>query len=96
MSESEFRFAREYWTGDSRDGKSENGDGYHYYRMTQGGLILEAYEAYERDDGTMVVSPLPEMQNVNWIADLGFEDFEALDMVSERDFEEIRSVLTTQ
>jgi hypothetical protein len=92
----EFKFAREYWTGDSRDGKLENSDGYHYYRMTPEGLIMEAYEVYEKDDGTPVVSPLPEMQNVDWIKDLGFEDFEALDIVTERDFTDVRDQLTKQ
>ncbi len=92
----DFKFAREYWTGDSRDGKCENSDGYHYYRMTPAGLIVEAYEVYEKDDGTQVVSPLPEMQNVDWIKDLGFEDFDALDAVTERDFLSIREQLTKQ
>jgi len=74
----------------------ENGDGYHYYRMTPNGLIFEAYEVYEREDGSQVVSPLPEMQNVDWINDLGFEDFEALDAITERDFEDIRAQVTKQ
>jgi hypothetical protein len=96
VAQNEFKFAREYWTGDSRDGRMENGDGYHYYRMTPNGLIFEAYEVYEREDGSQVVSPLPEMQNVDWINDLGFEDFEALDAITERDFEDIRAQVTKQ
>jgi hypothetical protein len=86
-------FVREYWTGDSRDGAVVNGDGYHYYRMSKGGLIFEAYEFYETDDGLEVASPLPEMQNVDWLNDLGFEDMDALDLIDENEFQRIR-VLT--
>ena len=85
-------FAREYWTGDSRDGAVVNGDGYHYYRMSKEGLIVEAYEFYETDDGVEVASPLPEMQNVNWKEDLGFEDMDALDLISESEFSRIREM----
>lgn len=85
-------YAKEYWTGDSRDGVLVNGDGYHYYRMTKAGQILEAYEYYETEDGREFVSPLPEMLNVHWIDDLGFEDFEALDMIKEFDFQRIKDV----
>jgi hypothetical protein len=87
-------FAREYWTGDSRDGRMVNGDGYHYYRLNPDGLITEAYEFYEHEDGTEVVSPLPEMQNINWYADLGFEDTEALDTVSENEFQRIKGLIS--
>lgn len=96
MTQITYRFAKEYWIGDSRDGRLENGDGYHYYRMTPNGFIHEAYEVYEREDGTQVVSPLPEMQNVDWIKDLGFDDFEALDNITEKDFEDIKAQLTRQ
>lgn len=85
-------FAREYWTGDSRDGVLVNGDGYHYYRMTKEGKILEAYEYYETEDGREFVSPLPEMLNIHWIDDLGFEDFEALDTIKEFDFQRIKEI----
>jgi hypothetical protein len=85
-------FTREYWTGDSRDGAVVNGDGYHYYRMTKEGLIQEAYEFYETDDGVEVASPLPEMLNVDWVKDLGFEDLEALDIVDENEFYRVRSL----
>lgn len=88
----ELLFAREYWTGDSRDGALVNGDGYHYYRMTKSGKILEAYECYELDDGRECANPLPEMLNVNWIEDLGFEDFEALDMIKETEFSRIKNI----
>ncbi len=89
------QYAREYWTGDSRDGRLVNGDGYHYYRFSGSGLIIEAYEYYEHDDGTEVVSPLPEMQNVDWYKDLGFEDLDALDLITEADFSRIKSILVS-
>jgi hypothetical protein len=85
-------YTREYWTGDSRDGAVVNGDGYHYYRMSREGLIIEAYEFYETDDGVEVASPLPEMLNVDWMKDLGFEDLEALDIVDESEFFRVRSL----
>lgn len=88
----EFVYMREYWTGDSRDGRLVNGDGYHYYRMSSDGSIFEAYEVYETDDGSEVAAPLPEMQNVNWVKDLGFEDMEALDAVDETEFLRIRAL----
>lgn len=90
----ELVFAREYWTGASRDGVLEDGDGYHYYRMTKTGRILEAYECYELDDGRECASPLPEMLNVHWINDLGFDDFEALDMIKEIEFSRIKDIAT--
>lgn len=86
------KFTREYWTGDSRDGVLVNGDGYHFYRMTEAGQILEAYEYYETEDGREFVSPLPEMLRVHWIEDLGFEDFEALDVIKEYDFQRIKDI----
>lgn len=89
-------FAREYWTGDSRDGAVVNGDGYHYYRMSKDGRILEAYEFYETDDGVEVASPLPEMLNVSWKEDLGFEDLEALDVIQEGEFDRVRDLTKSQ
>ena len=88
----ELLFAKEYWTGDSRDGVLVNGDGYHYFRMTKSGKILEAYEFYESEDGREFACPLPEMLNVDWITDLGFEDFEALDMIKEYDFTRVKEI----
>ncbi len=85
-------FAREYWTGDSRDGNLVNGDGYHYYRMSKDGKIIEAFEFYESDDGVPVVSPLPEMKNVHWIDELGFEDMDSLDIIKEYDFLRIKNI----
>ena len=85
-------YTKEYWTGDSRDGAVVNGDGYHYYKMSKNGLIMEAYEFYETDDGVEVASPLPEMLNVNWKEDLGFEDMDALDLIEESEFHRIRDL----
>ena len=93
MSQTDYSYYREYWVGDSRDGSLVNGDGYHYYRMEKDGKIIEAYEYYEQDDGIGVVSPLPEMNGVNWLTDLGFEDMEILDPVKQSEFERIREML---
>jgi hypothetical protein len=90
----EIVFAKEYWTGDSRDGAVVNGDGYHFYRMTSLGEILDAYEFYETDDGRECVAPLPEMIGVHWQNDLGFEDFEALDFIKEYEFDRIKEIST--
>lgn len=91
---SDIMFAREYWTGDSRDGRLVNGDGYHYYQLTRAGKILEAFEYYEKEDGTAVVSPLPEMRNVHWIEDLGFDDLDVLDPIPEIEFLSIKESLS--
>lgn len=91
MNESHI-FTREYWTGDSRDGALVNGDGYHFFRMAPHGLIMEAYEVYENDDGQEIVTPLPEMHNVRWIEDLGFDDLEILDAIEEREFLRIKGM----
>lgn len=88
----DYIFAREYWTGDSRDGMLTNGEGYHFFRMKEQGLIIEAYEMYETDDGEEIVTPLPEMHNVDWIKDLGFEDLEVLDQIDEGEFIRIRGL----
>lgn len=90
--ETDIIYTREYWTGDSRDGAVVNGDGWHYYRMRKGGMIVEAYEFYETDDGVEVANPLPEMMNINWLKDLGFDDLEALDMIEENEFSRIREL----
>lgn len=85
-------FAKEYWTGDSRDGTLVNGEGYHYYRMTKSGKILEAFECYELEDGRECASPCPEMVNVHWTEDLGYEDFEILDFIKEFEFSRIKDI----
>tara|TARA_B100000902_G_C26945582_1_gene733212 strand:- start:51 stop:341 length:291 start_codon:yes stop_codon:yes gene_type:complete len=92
MTERNTVFAKEYWTGDSRDGQIVNGDGYHYYEMSKEGLIIDAYEFYERDDGTEVASPLPEMKNVSWTKDLGFEDWEVLDTIKKFEFDRVKEL----
>ncbi len=89
----QYMFTRDYWSGDSRDGHLVNGEGYHYYRMSAEGLICEAYELYETDDGQEVVCPLPEMNNVDWFKDLGFSDMEILDPIAAEEFERIRDLL---
>jgi hypothetical protein len=85
-----YQYTREVWNGNSRDGMVVNGDGYHYYRMTSDGTIIEAYEVYEKDDGEEIASPLPEMLSVGWIRDLGFADLEVLDMITEAEFDRIK------
>ena len=92
MNDTDYIYYREYWVGDSRDGSLINGDGYHYYRMEQGGKIVEAYEYYEQDDGIAIVSPLPEMNQVHWINDLGFEDMEILDSITPAEFDRIKEI----
>ncbi|MBC61436.1 MAG: hypothetical protein CMP11_03185 [Zetaproteobacteria bacterium] len=79
-------FQREYWTGDSKDGVILSGDGYHFFRMDENGDIYEAYELYESDDGDEVVTPMPELQNLNWFKDLGFDSFEILDRIQKSEF----------
>lgn len=82
-------FCKEYWLGNSRDGVIKNGEGYHFFKMTKDGTIVEAFEVYEQDDGEPVVSPLPEMVQVNWLADLGFEDWDVLEDITEYEYAEI-------
>jgi hypothetical protein len=85
-------FVKEYWTGDSRDGSMTNGDGYHFFQMKADGNILEAYEVYETDGGEVIATPLPEMINVGWLSDLGFEDFADLETVEEREFKHVKKL----
>lgn len=77
---------REYWSGDSRDGLYNNGDGYHYFEMQGDGAILKAYEYYETDDGEERVTALPELVGINWFEFFGFEDDELLEDVPEHEF----------
>lgn len=90
---SDLCFRKEYWMGNSRDGAIKNGEGYHYYKMSPSGTILEAYEMYETDDGDQIVSPLPEMLNINWTNDLGFLDLEILDDISEYEFQSMKELV---
>ncbi len=85
-------YAKEYWTGDSRDGRLTNGDGYHYYVMEKDGAILEAFEAYEDDDGEPVVTPLTETVGINWYHDLGYSDLENLDIIDEDEFSYMKEI----
>lgn len=88
----EHMFTREYWTGDSRDGALVNGDGYHFFKMEPKGTILEAYELYETDEGDEIVTPLPEMLRVGWLSDLGFEDFDVLEFIDQKEFDRIKKL----
>ena len=85
-------YTKEVWTGDSRDGAVTNGEGSHFFRMHRNGRIVEAYEVYEDEEGKCVVTPLPDLCNVSWIDDLGFQDLGALDFISEKDFQKIKDL----
>ena len=41
-------YAKEYWTGDSRDGVLINGEGYHFIKMKKSGLIVAYTETLIR------------------------------------------------
>jgi hypothetical protein len=88
-----FMFCRETWAGDSRDGKFINGEGYHYFKMSEEGEVLDAFEYYETEEGQEVVTKVPEMKGVHWLKDLGFEDFETLEMIAEHQFDHIKELL---
>ena len=89
----QFIYAREIWHGESRDGVLEDGTGYHYFKMKNSKLIVEAFEYYEADDGQEVSSPLPEMRNIDWIDDLGFEDLETLEIITEDHYNDIKELV---
>jgi pyruvoyl-dependent arginine decarboxylase (PvlArgDC) len=91
-----FRYFKESWCGDSRDGKELSSEGHHFFRIDKSGLIVEAYEYYETDEGESVATPLPEMVRVHWIKDLGFEDFETLDEIKEMEFNEVKTLAASQ
>jgi hypothetical protein len=82
----EIWYCREYWTGDSRDGRYQNGDGYHYFEMKGPGIVLRAFEYYETDEGEEHVAPVPELVGINWFEFFGFEDEELLEPVALREF----------
>lgn len=82
----EIWYCREYWTGDSRDGKYLNGDGYHYFEMRGDGNVVRAYEYYESDEGEERAMPVPELVGTNWFEFFGFEDDELLETVTFREF----------
>jgi len=83
----------EEWSGDSKDGVIINGEGFHFFQMTIDGYINEAYEVYESEEGDEIVTPLPEMTNISWTKDLGFENMEALDKINKMDFQRIKSLM---
>ncbi len=88
------QFYKEYWSGNSRDGGLMEGDGYHFIRMAEDGQILEAIEYYETMEGEEVVTPMPELVNVNWYRDLGYDSIETLDVVKESEFNRLKKILT--
>ena len=81
------QFAKEYWTGDSRDGVLRDGDGFHYYKFDSHSKIMMAYEVYERDDGEAISTPLPELLGVNWLADNGEDLLDSLEFVEKDEFD---------
>ena len=85
-------YVRETWTGDSRDGFVMNGEGMHVFKMHHTGLICEAYEVYETEEGERVVTFLPNFCNVNWIEDLGFENLDALEEIPSCEFEQVKGL----
>ena len=90
------KFCREYWTGDSKDGQYINGDGYHYFQMKEDGLVIDAFEYYETDDGEERSTSLPEFTGINWFEYFGFEDDELLEEVSQQEFEYIKEIAKTE
>lgn len=86
------KYMRETWYGDSRDGKIQNAEGFHYFKFDGSNKILEAFEFYQLYDGSTTVTPLPEMIGVSWTEDLGFENTETLDLISAFDFEQVKKL----
>jgi len=80
------RYCKEYWQGHSRDGRLKDGDGFHFFALTETGTIKEAFEVYESLDGEAVASLLPEMINLNWKKDLGYDNEDLLEPVEEDEF----------
>ncbi len=86
------RYVKEYWQGHSRDGLLKDGDGFHFYAMTATGTIKEAFEVYESLDGEAIASTLPEMVDLNWKKDLGYENEELLEAVEEDEFSFVKDL----
>lgn len=84
-------YTREQWFGDSRDGIVTSGEGWHYFKMTVPGKILEAYEVYETEAGDEIVTPLPDLAEIDWIHDFGFEDLEALEKIDRIVFDRVKA-----
>jgi hypothetical protein len=88
-------YAREYWSGDSKDGVFTNGDGYHYFELKGTGTVLRAYEFYESDDGEEHALELPELVGIHWFDFFGFEEEdELLEKVHEYEFQHILDLVT--
>jgi len=83
----EIWYAREYWSGDSRDGQYINGDGYHYFELKGPGHVLRAVEYYETDDGEERAVDVPELVGIDWFSFFGFEENDdLLEIVPEHEF----------
>mgnify|MGYP003338268789 CR=1 FL=1 len=80
--------ARKYFL----DHVNQNTVFFHTLKERLGYLVENEY--YEKEDGTFVVSPLPEMKNVHWIEDMGFEDLEVLDFINESEYLRIKEALS--
>ena len=90
----ELWYAREYWSGDSRDGQYSNGDGYHYFELKGEGQDLRAFEYYETDDGEEHATELAELVGINWFSFFGFEEAdELLESVAEHEFSHISELV---
>jgi hypothetical protein len=79
-------YCKEYWHGHSRDGAFQNIEGYHYFKLNDQGDILEAFEYYESEDGEEYVVQMLDFVGINWYQDLGYQDDELLEGVSEAEF----------
>lgn len=90
MESQEERFYKESWAGNSRDGELVGGEGWHYFRIKNGSLIVEAFELYLTDEGDDVVTILNDMVGVDWIRDFGFSNLEDLEEISEDEFLQVK------
>ncbi len=95
ISEDDIWYAREYWSGDSKDGMYVNGDGYHYFEMRGKGNIQKAFEYYETDDGEEKVTDLSEFVGLNWFKTFGYEEDESdvLEYIPEHEFNYVEGLL---
>jgi len=79
-------YCKEYWMGDSRDGRCQNGDGFHFYEMQGDGFILKAFEYFETEDGEECSAPLSDFIGLNWFQFFGFEDDDLLEKIAPHQF----------
>ena len=94
-SDDEIWYAREYWSGDSKDGIYTNGDGYHYFEMKGRGSILKAFEYYETDEGEEHVTVLNEFVGMNWFDTFGYQEDEdeVLETIPEHEFNYVEGLV---